>query len=55
MKMIAQQAQGVDLPIRLGARLAQGFEEPLSIRVTCLPTGRSRKMGSRRFPRFITW
>ena len=33
MKMIAHEAQGVDLPIRLGARLAQGIQKPLAIRV----------------------
>jgi hypothetical protein len=33
MKVILHQAQGVDLPIRLGANLTQGLEKPLPIRV----------------------
>jgi hypothetical protein len=33
MKMVAHKAQRVDLPIGLGARLAQSFEEPFPIRV----------------------
>ena len=33
MKMITQQTERVDLPIRLGARFAEGFEETLPVRV----------------------
>jgi len=33
MKMIAHQTEGVDLPIRLGASFAEGFEKTLPVRV----------------------
>ena len=47
--MIPHQAQDVNLPIGLGTSLAQRLEEPIPIRVS------SRKMRSRRSPRFRTW
>ena len=33
MKMIAHQTDSMDLPIRLDARFAEGFEEPLPVSV----------------------
>jgi len=47
MKMIGLEDAGVNLPARFGARLAEGLDEALPIRLIV-------ERGSRRSPRFMT-